>query len=404
MKILEVNKFYYPRRGAERHFLDVIELLKRRGHEVAVFAMRHPKNIQSSFATYFPSTVGYNAYDATLWQKIKGAGRLFWSFEAAKKMTALLDAWRPDVAHVHNIYHQLSPSLLPPIKARGIPIIMTVHDYNLVSPDKDVYYPTVGKSYWKFLFIRKYGLMKRILLVTKMYWQNGFRLYERYIDRYVVPSRFVRDVFISAGVPQEKLLVVPHFIEETVMDESLCHGEEIPKQAFALYLGSLSQEKSTDVLARMFDELRIPLVVAGSAEDNFTLLESSFVIPVGLRSKAEVQELIRSASCVVSASPLPETFGLIALEAISFGKPFFGLRSGAFAELIENGKNGYLAQNIHTLREYVADYFSGKHYFSAQDIEKNAHERFGAIRYAETFEHLCRTLIDVKATQLITRA
>ena len=119
MKILEVNKFYYLRRGAERHFLDLEALLKSRGHDVAIFAMESDAVLDTKWRKYFPSYVGYNASDATLWQKIKGVGRLFWSFESCRKMKALLKDWRPDVVHLHNIYHQLSPSILGSIKRLG---------------------------------------------------------------------------------------------------------------------------------------------------------------------------------------------------------------------------------------------------------------------------------------------
>ena len=52
MKILEVNKYAYLRRGAERHFLDVISLLKRNGHTVSVFSMDYKQGSVSEDTKY----------------------------------------------------------------------------------------------------------------------------------------------------------------------------------------------------------------------------------------------------------------------------------------------------------------------------------------------------------------
>lgn len=385
MKILEINKFFYPRRGAERHFLDLIALLEKRGHEVEVFAMRHPENLPSRFAKYFPAYVGYNASDSDFWQRLIGIGRLFWSFQARRNMERLLHEWRPDVAHIHNIYHQLSPSILGPLRKRDIPIVMTVHDYHLVSPDKDAYYPEVGRRYWKFLFAKKYGFAKRLLLVLKKYWEDAMGSYEKSISLYIVPSAFVKDVLVNAGLPGEKITVLPHFVADTGENVAAEEGNEKP---FALHFGSLSEEKGVNDLVGMFETLETQLLLAGSREDGFVPRESGYASFVGWKSREELTRLMARAACVVGASRLPETFGLVALEAIACGKPFFGLKSGAYPGIIVNGKNGYLAENISELREELSEFFAGKYAFDPQEIRKDAYGRFGEERYGKTFEIL----------------
>ncbi len=390
MKIIEVNKYAYLRRGAERHFLDVIDLLKKNGHTVSLFAMDYKRNGFENDAKYQVSYVGYNKDDSTFLQKIIGIGRLFWSFEARRKMKHLIHDRRPDIVHIHNIYHQLSPSILGPIKSAGIPIVMTVHDYHLISPDKDRYYSEIGKRYWKFLFVKKHHFVKRVLLVLKKYWEHWMGFYEKNIDIYIVPSLYVKGVLMEAGMKEAKIVVIPHFVSEPMKNFSQVTNEA---NQYALYGGSITTEKGVDVLIRTFEKLRIPLILAGSYEDHFVVPKSKYVTFVGKQTKDQMEKLIQGALCVVSGSTLPETFGLLALEAGSFGKPFFGMKTGAFQEIVIDGENGYLASDETILEQHIQDFFSGKDTFLASLIQEKTNERFGEMVYLKRFEEVARSLI-----------
>ncbi|MFZ2299619.1 MAG: glycosyltransferase [Candidatus Moraniibacteriota bacterium] len=392
MNILEINKFYYPRRGAERHMLDVVALLRQHGHDVSVFAMRHPDNMPSPFERYFPSFVGYNESDSTLWQRVKGIGRLFWSSEARKKLARLLDDVRPDIVHIHNIYHQLSLSILPVVKRRGIPIVMTVHDYHLVSPDKDQYHASVGRSYWKFLFVKKYGFGKRLLLVLKTYWEKCFRFYECAVDAYIVPSEYCKKVLVHGGIAESKIAVIPHFIADT-HPQSESDAMDEKKEDYAIYFGALSAAKGADKLAELFDRFRYPLVLAGNIEEGFAVPESRWVRYVGQKSRQELDALIRGATFVVSGSALPETFGLIILESFACGKPFFGLDAGAFSEIVTDGENGYIAADWQGLEARIREFIAGKTILSdGETIRRQALECFGEERYYAAVQEIFASL------------
>lgn len=383
MRILEINKFYYERRGAERHFLDVIRLFRDAGHEVAVFTMDDPRNVSREYAKYTVSPVGYNHDDSTFWQRLKGAGRLFWSFEARRKMRALLADFRPDMVHLHNAYHQLSFSFLPIIRSRGIPIVMTVHDYHLVSPDKDAYYESVGQHYWKFLLVSKYSFGKRLLLICKMYWERSLR-YREMIDRFIAPSEFVKEVLVKAGVDKRKILVITHFVTSETYDSLTPFAVREP---YVLYFGAVTEEKNIRELVTIFERLHYPLVLAGKKD--MEIPDGGFIRYVGEREKGELSELIRGASCVVSASRLPETFGLVILEANACGKPFFGYRTGAFPDIVENGKNGWLAGNADDFFRNIDRFLNGSlDCLGADDIRVMTQEKFGKDSYLDHFPFL----------------
>ena len=59
MQILLANKFYYPRGGDCVCTINLEELLKQKGHEVAVFSMQHPENLETPWSKYFPSEVKF---------------------------------------------------------------------------------------------------------------------------------------------------------------------------------------------------------------------------------------------------------------------------------------------------------------------------------------------------------
>jgi len=382
MRILEVNKFYYERRGAERHFLDVIRLFRDAGHEVSVFTMNDPRNVSREYEKYFVSPVGYNRGDSSLWQRMKGIGRLFWSFEARRKMRWMLDDFRPDVVHVHNAYHQLSLSILPVIRSRGIPIIMTVHDYHLVSPDKDAYSESVGDRYWKFLFVKKYGFGKRFLLVLKSYWER-FLGFQGMIERYIVPSEYVKNILARAGIDGGRIVVIPHFVFSDTLDFSSAYPK-LNSEPYALYFGGVTEEKGIAELVSVFNYLRFPLLLAGKKDMDIS--ERNSVRYVGEQTREQLGALIRKASFVVSASRLPETFGLIALEANAQGKPFFGYATGAFPEIIENGENGWLAEDTESFRTTLSEFIRGNRAVSDADtIRHKTFACFGSEQYLERF-------------------
>lgn len=390
MRILEINKFYFAKGGADRHFLDLVELLKSKGHDVAVFSMLHPKNHKSDWEKYFVSTAGYTE-EYSFWQKIKGLFRMFYSFEARKKINKLLDDFKPDVVHIHNIYHQLSPAVLFEIKKRGIPVIMTVHDYKLINPNYNLYLK--GKiynrcqngRYYQCFFDKcvKNSYLASLIAALEMYWHNKIlKTYEKNIDLFIAPSGFVKNILTEREIDSRKILALPHFTKlNNPLNTSILPIIRIADE-YALYFGRISREKGVDKLIEIFSGLGgIKLYLAGALENNFSITESRNIKYLGYLNQNELSPYAKGAKFIVSGSKLPETFGLIALEANACGKPFIGFKAGALPEIIENNVNGVLVDTEEKMKNTILKINKGEISFNEEKIRQLAYQKFGRENY-----------------------
>ena len=127
MKIILINKFYYRRGGDCIYMLNLEQLLKAHGHEVAVFAMDFPENEKTPWQKYFPSNMS----------KLKAFIRPFGDGETKVKFTKLIEDFKTDVVHLNNIHTQLSPVIAEIAHQKGIRVVWTLHDYKLLCPRYD---------------------------------------------------------------------------------------------------------------------------------------------------------------------------------------------------------------------------------------------------------------------------
>ena len=399
MKILEINKFYFPKGGADKHFLDVVSLLESAGHEVAVFAMKHPKNKKSKWEKYFVSTVGYTS-EYSLAEKIKGIFRMFFSFEAKRNINKLLDDFNPNIVHIHNVYHQLSPMILFEIKKRGIPVVMTVHDYKLVSPNYDLYHNGKiynrcrdGKYYQCFLDkCFKNSYFQSLGAMLEAYWHDFWGTYQKNIDLYICPSEFVKNILVDRGIDEGKTKIVFHFIfPDSILDEDIESGLQ---EKYAIYCGRISRSKGVENLISVFGEVSgMKLYLAGEIEGGFVFPENEKIVRLGFLNQIMLKKYIRNAEVVVSGSKLPETFGLVALESISQGKPFVGFNAGAYREVIQNGRNGFIVNSQKEMIDILNKIVSGEIVFDKEKIGREALEKYSKDKYVSQFENILYNLV-----------
>jgi len=133
MRILYCNKYNYPFSGTEVYLFELMQLMRSQGHDVALFSMSDPRGGVTPYDHNFVPHIDFKG-ESGLWQKARHAAHAIYSQEARRRIRAMIKEFRPDVAHVRNIYHHLSPSILWELKAQNVPVLYHLNDFKLLCP------------------------------------------------------------------------------------------------------------------------------------------------------------------------------------------------------------------------------------------------------------------------------
>lgn len=363
MKVLLVNKFFYNRGGDTAVFFSTADLLKKRGHSTAFFSMQHPMNLPSEFSPYFVSNVDYNKGNGLIPQ-LKIAGRLLYSLEAKRKINRLIDKERPDIAHLHNICHQISPSIIDALKKKGVPVVMTLHDYKLTCPvythfnNGKVCDECRNGRYYKAFQNKctKNSGVKSAINVIEMYLHhNVLHIYDK-VDMFISPSRFLIEKSRDMGFKCE-IVYLPNFL-----DLSGYQPAYESRDGSITYLGRLSDEKGIQTLIDAVSGLEaIQLKIIGDGPLKEALMSEVKIRKLdnvrftGFLSGDKLKDEIRRSLFVVIPSEWYENNPRSIVEAFVLGKPVIGARIGGIPELISDGETGLLfeAGNAAELREKI---------------------------------------------------
>lgn len=350
MRVLVCNKFYRPFGGPETVLEDTSRLLEADGHEIVPFSMQHPDNWPTKWSDYFVSQVDYHA-DPGLLAKVKEAGKIIHSGEAKRKVEALLDAAKPDIAHCHNIYHQLSPSIFGPMKERGIPIVMTLHDAKLACPNMLFYVGGEtcercrgGKFYNAVIHRCVFGSRTASAVCAfELYVHRLTKVYQKNVDVFISPSQFLIDAVTRCGGAGRRMLHIPNIAKVDLFTPTY------DNDGYILYLGRLTPDKGLQTLIRavsMVDGAKLVVVGTGVQADEMKALADELapgrVQFAGFLTGEPLKRVIERCAFYVMPSQCNENCPCTILEAYSSGKPVIGSRIGGIPELINEGVDGFL--------------------------------------------------------------
>ncbi len=363
MKVLLVNKFNFIKGGADKYFLDLADLLSARGVKVAKFAMRHPNNLPDKWSQYWPSGINFDHFQ--LGNFFKYLSHIFWNREAARQFEKLLVDFKPDIIHLNNIYHHLSPSILPVAKRHGVSVVMHLHDYKLVCPNYKMFArgrideSAKGGHYWRCVNKRciKNSYLKSALAAAEMWLHHKLlKVYENNVDLYIAPSHFMKQKMVEWGVPAEKITVLYHFIDARKFKPDWRPGD------YWLYFGRLDKEKGVDKLLQAMVKVKPgqPLKIVGSGPEYKPL--KALAKKLGLGSRVEfvgpkygdvLKKIIARAYVVIIPSQWYEVFGLVNLEAAALGKFVIAADIGGIPEAVQ-GKHTALLFQPHNVDDLAA--------------------------------------------------
>lgn len=352
MKILELNAFHYRRGGSETVFFSTCELLRNHGHEVVDFCLKWPENLPSPSDRYFAES---KESRRGLLRVPMNIVSYFYHFGAARRLRQLIEREKPDIAQVHLIWGQLSPSVLKVLRKCGIPVVITLHDFRLVCPASvmrngrgEICEQCAGRSFTRCVAncCCKGSRSLSVMMAAEQYFRNTFFHPASLVDGVLYVSDFSRRKHIQympelQDLPSETIYnTAPEIADAPVMPSP---------EPYWLYFGRLSEEKGVETLLEVFR--RHPehrLIIAGTGPLAPALRDaiSSEKIPnitlAGFVSGTPLRKLIGEASFVVVPSECYENNPLSIVEAYAVATPVVATDIGGIPEIVPDGSTGFL--------------------------------------------------------------
>lgn len=362
LTVLNISQNYYIRGGSERYYFSMADLLETRGHRVIPFTASHPQNQPTDWSKYFPAAVNFNSPGPA------DIVRFVYSRSAAASLQRLLGDHRPDIAHLHIYYGQLTSSILAPLRRAEVPIVQTLHEYKLVCPvytllsNGEICQACEGHNFWQAALKRcnRGSLARSVLSAAESYVSHRLGAVDK-IDHFIAVSDFLRRKVIELGVPAHKVTTVHNFTDVSKISPCGETGEYI------LYFGRLERLKGIFTLLKAMRSVRTPLLIVGDGEACAEMEEyiqhhdMQHVRVLGYQRGQALIDLIRGAICTVSPSEWYETFGLTLIESFAHGRPVIASRIGGMTEVVSDGVDGFLIEpgNAEALQErlqWMADH------------------------------------------------
>ncbi len=377
MKILFVNKFLYLNGGSETYLFGLSDYLKNMGHDVEFFGMQHPKNIVNNSVNL---NVRNMEFKGNLISKFSYPFKIIYSIEAANKISKVIKHFKPDIVHVNNYNFQLTPSILYKVRKLGIPVIQTLHDFQIVCPNHMMYLEHKN-IICEECINRRYrncvknncihnSKVKSVLAAFEGWFYHKLKTYDKYIDLLISPSIFLKKKIVEFGEHDSRIKVLHNFINPSadVYYEN--------KKNYVLYFGRLSIQKGIRTLIKACKNLpELKFIFAGGGELESELEGIENIEFVGFKSGEDLKTLVSKALFSIYPSEWYENCPMSVLESQMYGTPVIGADIGGIPELIDDKVDGLLFKpgNSDDLAEkikYLYNDINVLHEYSIRCIEK----------------------------------
>lgn len=315
--------------------------------------MQHPENVPCSTDAYFMSYIDLTGNGNGKLTQLRTALRILYSYEAKDRLIKLLDEYSFDVVHLHNIHHQISPSILHVLKKRKIPVVMTLHDYKMACASYSMlanekpceacsggrYFEAVKKS------CVKGSRAKSVLAAIEMYLHHRILDIYNNVDIFISPSLFLKNKLQDMGF-RKQIVHLPNFVDALYLGQVKVNDSDNS----LVYFGRLSQEKGLWTLLKAVKllsdnrSLKMKIIGDGSLKcelEEMTKKEGMRNVQfLGyMKGEALLKEIKKSIGVIIP-SECYENNPMSVIEAFALGKPVIGARIGGIPELVKDNETG----------------------------------------------------------------
>lgn len=352
MKILLINNCHYRRGGADVVYLNTGDLLESRGHNVAYFSTKSPYNYPSPYSEFFIKDI--DALKLNFVEQFVLMPRKLYSWQSSRNLKRLIDHFKPDLAHIHLYKGGLTAAILPVLRNKKIPTVITLHDYSLLCPrnimidgNGNICERCLTSTRLNCVYHRcnRKNLYYSIVNYLEFVLNNNIFKPERYFRKIICVSKFNYQKHSDHPLFGDRFMHLYNFYP--LLSQS---NPNTRKGNYLLFYGRLAPEKGVMTLIntwkRLPKNIRLKIIGEGAMsamiKNELKVNNLSNIEFLGFRKGEELFDYIRNASFVLVPSEWYENNPLTIVEAYSSGKPVIGSNIGGIPELILEGKTGYL--------------------------------------------------------------
>jgi glycosyltransferase involved in cell wall biosynthesis len=407
MNLLMVNATWYPSGGDWTYIDSICKIYESNGINIIPFAMKHERNFETPYSQYFVENVDYKELnkDKSLKNGLKVLTKSIFSIEAQQKLELLLSENKVDIVQLNNIHNVQTPSIIPIIKKRKIPIVWRVLDYKLICPNRTfLSNDTICESCFKTKYYnctlkkcKKQSVLASMVASLESYVYSLLPYYKQ-VDQYLFQSEFTRDQFIKYGFDPAKAAIIENPYDAVAVDPNYSGNNYI------LYFGRISSEKGMTTLyeaMRLIPDIKLKIIGDGTAlEEGINYVKGLNINNIeflGPMWGKELEVVLSACDFVVLPSEWYDPSPYVVLQSYSFGKPVIATRIGGLQDMIINDKTGKLVEikNPKELSSAISVLFNNKQMIS--EFGKNARalllEKYSTSRYYDFTKSIFDKLI-----------
>ncbi|MCR4263286.1 MAG: glycosyltransferase [Candidatus Roizmanbacteria bacterium] len=350
MKILLIHNYYQYSGGEDTYVNWLACMLKKRGHKVKLYT-KHSSSIRQNFI-----------------QRTLLASNLFYNFQTARELRHLIAHFKPDIAHIHNVFPLVSPSCYFVCKKAGIPMVQTIHNYRFMCTGGTLYHDShvcnrclKTKSLLSCILNRCYhhSFIATSLLTAVLLLQRNKIIHM--LDCLIFPTSFSRKLYEDYfGFLKSKSAVIHYSI--SVLNQ--LPVKRVKQKNYFLYVGRLSEEKGVLELIKevsVHSTLHLIVVGTGPLEKKMRIYKKYTNISfTGHLSKVKTLSLMKHAEAVIIPSKWYEVLPLVYIESLALNVPVIAPHIDTFSFTYTKNRQftytfGDISELVNKLQKFTYD-------------------------------------------------